>query len=754
MIRSMKKKHILSWLLLAAVCLLFSACGGGGEKEQKNTVKEYLKEEDPEWCYVLDQSYEMPWDSAVDYSLICLDNTLYYVKMELLYEGEAAAEEELEDLLQEMEQNPEIGQKLSVRSQLKCREITENGLGEERVLYETDEYIEKILPDGSGKIDLICGELQKILDYRDDRTLLRLDESGKVLLKKDISDFYQSGLCAVDGEGRLAFWSNGTLYCLDEKGKKIKEEKLQGAVLELYGKPDGGFWAATLGEKGFEFKGISAQKGAEEESFLGVADVSQVSFGKDGRAILGGHTGLYEMNPQDGACIRLLKWMDLDILANDISGWWPTEDGRIGVILSGADGGVKSILSYQKVRREDVVQKEVLTMGTWSSVGSSLERMIVAFNRSNPKYRVNVLDYAEAINASSDTADWDAAKRRMEQDILSGNGPDIMLSDSLDLTNYAEKDAFENLEPYLMKSNAISADDFFEEVLEASMQNEKLILLPKNFSIQTLICKEKILGDASTWDIGTFLAVAGQYPEAEVAQYSPYYERNGMTGRMGQTVELALLLNQDYFADEGAKSCRFQEELFEKLLEFGAAQGKNDQQNPYSSELYSQDKRLFYRTDIYGFSSLRDIKNTFGKEEVRFIGFPAESGEKHHILTPRQSMLILASSKQKEGAWEFLEYYLTAEDGDGYSFAAQKKQFEEQKQNLLSAGAEALQIGEKDLAVIEDILHHSLGENKRMDAQILRIIDEEAQAVFQGQKSAGDAAKIIQNRAELYIKEK
>lgn len=749
----MKKKHKFSYFLLAVVCLLFSACGGG-ETAQKNVIQGYVTEEDQEWGYVLDQSYEMPWDSAVNSGLTCLGNTLYYVKMELLFEGEVATEERLGELLQEMEQNPEIMQKLSVRSRVNCLKISESGLEEEKVLYETDAYIEKILPDGSGKIDLISGDLQKILEYRDDRELLRIDENGKVLMKKDVSGLYQSGLCAIDGEGRTAFCSNGAIYCLDEKGTKIKEQKLEGSVVGLCGKPDGGFWVTTLGERGFEFKGISPQKGAEEESFLAVADTFQVSFGNDGRAILGGHTGLYEMNLQDGACDRLLKWMDLDILDNDINSWWTLEDGRICVLLSGAGGEGKSILSYKKVRREDMVQKEVLTLGTWSSVGSSLEQTIVAFNRSNPKYRINILDYAEEINAGSDTADWDAARKRMEQDILSGNGPDLILPGGLDLTKYADKDAFENLEPYLMKSGVISADDFFEEVLEASMLNGKLIMLPKTFTIGTLVCKEKILGDAANWNIETFLAVAGQYPDAEVAQYSPYYERNGMTGRMGQTVELALLGNQDYFVDEAAKSCRFDEDLFVRLLEFGATQGKNDHQNSYPSELYEQDKRLFYRADVSSFYSLWELRDTFGKEDVCFIGFPAESGDKHHVLTPRQGILLLSSSKHKEGAWEFLEYYLMAKDDDGDFFFAQKERFEERKQNLPRAGAEASRVREEDFVIIEDLLHHSLGENKRMDAQILIFIDEEAQAVFQGQKSAEDVAQIIQNRAELYLKEK
>lgn len=753
-----RKISVFLCVFLGALFLVFCACG---RREEESYVPYDLAVENAEWGYALERALELPWEEDACSELCCLENIIYYLRTDFLFDGESVKEAWSEEFLRELEQDPELKKRISVRSRVARRELLADGMGEETILFETDAYVERILPVASGGFYLITAPLQDVLNYREDRELVRVDKAGKVLFQKDVSSFYQPGPSAVDGQGNLAFWANGVVTCLNGKGVRVREQRLQGFALGLCGKPEGGFLASVNGEKGIEFLGISLQKGGSAESFTGAGDAGEAIYGKDGKLFLGGGSAIYEGSPDDGICKRLFRWTELGILQYDVNLWWPLDGEHLGVILGG-EGDAKSVLLLKRIPRENVAEKETVILGSWGSVGSDLEKAIASFNRGNPDYQVKVLDYAEKLNPSSTREDWQNAKDHMEQDVLFQGTVDLLVGTSLELSKYDAKEVFEDLTPYLGRSEKLSAEDFFPEVLEASRRQGKLLLLPKGFSLQTLVCKKKvleqtlgkgafdgeILKETATWDVDRYMAAVDHFPDAEVTQYSVTYERDGLTGRAGAAVELALLLNQDYFANEASRQCRFDGELFAELLAFGARRGKIQASASSYGEAFEGDKWLFCRTELAGFSGVQNARILFGREEICFAGFPAQQGEGHHLLSPAHGLLMMAGSAHKEGAWEFLEHYLLAGEGDGEDyFPARKERFAERAQALSQSMAQ-------DAALVEKMLYASVSAKQRMEAQIIQIIDEEAQAVFQGQKRAEDVAKVIQSRVSLYLNEK
>lgn len=321
------------------------------------------------------------------------------------------------------------------------------------------------------------------------------------------------------------------------------------------------------------FHELSVQKGVELKSFSGAGDACEACYDRDGKLFLGGGSAIYECNPEDGTCKRVFKWMELGILQSDVNLWWPMDEEHLGVILSGGGSGGKSVLILKRIPREHVAEKETLILGSWGSVGTDLEQAIATFNRGNADYQVRVLDYTEKLNPAS------------------------------------------------------TREDFFPEVLEASRRQGKLLLLPKAFSLQTLVCKKKVLEQTlgkdafgeeilnlrATWDVAHYMAAADCFPDAEVTQYSALYEREGLTGRAGAAVEPALLLNQDSFANEDSKQCSLDGELFAQLLAFGARRGKIQVNAASYGEAFERDQWLFYRTEVYGFSGVQAARILFGK---------------------------------------------------------------------------------------------------------------------------------------------
>ena len=100
-----------------------------------------------------------------------------------------------------------------------------------------------------------------------------------------------------------------------------------------------------------------------------------------------------------------------------------------------------------------------------------VQEMVVAFNRKNDKYRIEIADYSEYNN---DKDGWDAGQTKLRTEILSGNVPDIFCLNGLNYTQLAAKGILEDLYPYMDADKDMKRSDFFQNVLQAFEVNGKL----------------------------------------------------------------------------------------------------------------------------------------------------------------------------------------------------------------------------------------------------------------------------------------
>ena len=72
-------------------------------------------------------------------------------------------------------------------------------------------------------------------------------------------------------------------------------------------------------------------------------------------------------------------------------------------------------------------------------------------------------------------------------------------------------------------------------------------------------------------------------------------------------------------------------------------------------------------TGLYDFNTYNSLKKaTFG-EDITLIGFPSDN-KQGSAISADLSFAISSKSKNKDGAWEFLRYYLTDEYQDSISY--------------------------------------------------------------------------------------
>jgi ABC-type glycerol-3-phosphate transport system substrate-binding protein len=164
-------------------------------------------------------------------------------------------------------------------------------------------------------------------------------------------------------------------------------------------------------------------------------------------------------------------------------------------------------------------------------------------------------------------------------------------------------------------------------------------------------------------------------------------------------------------------------------------------------------------------------------EPVNFIGYPTPDGTRGiGLVAPDGVFSITAQSKNKEGAWLFLEKLLT-DEGDGMmaqartSFHVNKKIIEKRmaevmKYSYLNENNEPIrkqtQYGGERIylypATQEEVdgLYALIDSAVRIIPEtddIMTIILEEADLYFNGSKTLEQVTDIIQNRAQIYVSE-
>lgn len=246
--------------------------------------------------------------------------------------------------------------------------------------------------------------------------------------------------------------------------------------------------------------------------------------------------------------------------------------------------------------------------------------------------------------------------------------------------------------------------------------------------------------------------------------------------------------NYDSFIDRNTGECFFNSDDFIKLMEFCSrfpTEVKDeDMDDSYWQEYDSQwrnGKTVLSNEYIGRFQVIRELEQGKFGEPITFKGMPGSKGSGSTFNGSSISLAISAKSANKDGAWKFVRYFFTDEyqdmfaTKDSYNFpsklSALEKKAESAKErpyweneetgekeyydNTYWNGTESINIGvntDEDNQKMMDFIK-SVTNTSNYDTKISDIITEESAPYFSGQKTAAQAAEIIQNRVANYIAE-
>ena len=663
-------------------------------------------------------------------------------------------------------------------------------------------YVSRISPEapGEGATEEQMNAYYESLDQNSKYHLVKIDAQGNQIYDVDFTnetkknDYFYTNQIVADEKGRVFASVGGeSIWTFDENGNKSGEISVsQNGYINSMGTGKdqkcyvsyvqyGGEGATTtFAELDYDGKKL----GKSYANYPSNRGSSSFTKGIESDILCYDGIGVYEYSMEKEEAQKLLSWLDCDVNGDQVTAVIPSGDGKIYAITRDWNANESNLIELSKMKTEDVIKRETVKVGTIYQ-NNSLNSKIIEFNKNNDKYRITVKAYMDENDWSEKS--YQDAIANLTNDILSGNGPDILDLSNLDVNNLAKKGVLEDLMPYLEKSTRLNKNDFFERILDVATINGSLVYLPSTFTLSTLAAKTSLVGDKMGWTLEDMMKLQEAYPKAELLQ--------GATKDL--IMQMMLMLDKEAFIDVEKNECHFDSQQFKNLLKFANKFPKEyDYSNGYQlPPLLLKDNRLLLsNADIYSFEEVQSTLAYFSGEQVTFIGYPNSKGGNGCIMMPNEQYGINAKSAHKDAAWAFLEDVIDSETDDngyfGFGFSTMKSRYEKQKAKALDVkpmtdengevitdengnpvyegvGGGYTMVGdngeewnyvykpvtEEDCAIVEKLLAGATVVDVNMDEELGKIITEEAQAYFDGAKSLDDVANVIQNRANLYLKE-
>lgn len=574
----------------------------------------------------------------------------------------------------------------------------------------------------------------------------------------------------ADEMGRACFANtSGDLYLFDETGKlacvssALWDENTYGKGAGLVNVGEDGIFAYAVDERKLSLQKVDMTDGSLGSTLQIKVDTSgtqasnpdvqtgtvsmELFSGYERGVLISDSDALWGYRISDEELMRILGWGDsmVNLKNYSIEALGVLTDGSLYLraCRSREDRGNVSVVFKDASELQE--KQKVTLAGTagYEHWNTELENMISAFNQANTEYEAELLTYE---------SDFE-----LNMALLKGEGPDVIDLSRLDMEIFARKGILEDLSPCFEKSEVVQEADLVPSVLRAGTVDEKLVSVFPCFCVRGFWV-EKGTTENGGWTAEDYIALAENHPDAVMQDYgSPSAYHSCVFSD-------AIKMDMDSYVNWEEKECYFDSDRFISLI--------NRVKNlplPASSDLvpfepdsidrvqkkFRNHELLVDNFSLGSITTFRQAGNDAG-DFAEIAGYPNRSGEPKYELYGVTPLGINSASRNKEGAWAFLEYILSEQyQSEVIELSPRQERFEEQLAMTEAYGG-YLQIDltkeERDfIREMVDNAYYCTGELS--GGELKKIISEELQPVWAGDKTAEEAVKIIQGRATLLINE-
>lgn len=521
---------------------------------------------------------------------------------------------------------------------------------------------------------------------------------------------------------------------------------------------------------------LKADGDAVEASELGSGAMEILKGTGDYNVYFSSSVALYGVT-KDGKVKEVVNWVDSDISGGNVRCVAPLDNGEFLIYTDTMDGYCFYLLTSRD--KDELKNTKVINVALMYADTDITDR-ISEFNKQGNGYRITVEDYSKYSEYDSETQTLvNSPSKQLQLDIASGKVPDMIVTyDYSVISTLAASGALADLYSLLDKSEDLSRDDIMPNILKACEIDGKLCSISPFFDVTTMTARTEFAGKEG-W---TF--------DEMIETYDKHKDKMTLTNMDSREYAMGQFVYQcPDFIDYENGTCSFDSPEFIKILEFC-------NQFPSNEEKFAEednDSGFFVDYDD-GTLDLRNGKillnqlymsnpreyayekqGRFGTD-VTMVGYPGKIGNGGR-LSLQNSFAILDSSQNKEQCWDFISMFFSKEFNRNrmWSFPSTVSAFDQcmkesmQKPYYMDENNKKVEyddtfyVGDKEIPIkpltqeevdfLTEYIKNTTVISGNYSDEVSSIMEEEVNAYFAGEKTAEEAAAMIQNRAGLLISE-
>lgn len=383
----------------------------------------------------------------------------------------------------------------------------------------------------------------------------------------------------------------------------------------------------------------------------------------------------------------------------------------------------------------------------WHSVGGKngeyLDAMIKRYNDSQSKVEV----------VGTFQGSYDETVTKLQQAVAASSAPDVTMLERAYVQMFADSDVLEDLTPYMKKTN-LSKDDFTQGLMGHSVFDNKLVSLPFNRSTPVLhinktMLDEKGLAVPKTWEEMKKVA------DALVVKENGEFKRYGMSMPYDSWYPLAMITQaKGKFLNDQGTSTGFGNgeaaKAFKLLKDMQATGGLYYPPMQDSGNIVNQ---MFTSGKIgMMFQSTGSIGGISSSVKFDYVTAFLPMDQVYATPTGGANVAMLADSKNKDAAWDFLNWVMT--DGKGaQQFVIDTGYLPFTKKMVESDPVKQLFAKEPNRKVAYDQLQYAIDTNKSVAwPQLNQEFNKAMQAIMYDNKDINATLDNFKKEAERILK--
>ncbi|MGN1315386.1 MAG: ABC transporter substrate-binding protein [Lachnospiraceae bacterium] len=579
--------------------------------------------------------------------------------------------------------------------------------------------------------------------------------------------YVNSLICTEDG--RLILESGSTIEIYDSQGTELGriDNKEGGQLLKIRG--DVFITLEGDGENAFlqTIDLESGQRGEKQELPFPIYSYNYMS-GSFYDFYLSNEKGIFGFNLGDAEPTMIMDFLSSDFASYGMSNVSFLDEDNFIALYYGEEGSKLS--RFVKIPAEEVVEKKEIILGCYY-LDSAVKTQAMKFNKESNTHRIVFMDYSEY----NTEEDYTIGLNRLNSDIASGKVPDIVaLQNGMPVESYMAKGLFTDYYELMEKDSTFKKEDYLQNVFEAYSMNGKLYQMVPSFYVRTIVGRTEDVGEDFSWTMDEALALQASKPEGTVL-----FTDMIQTDFLGQ----CLLNSGNEYINWETGECRFDSEEFIQMLEYAKTLPEKYNEEDYFDESVWQERETQYRegkavlfpTVLSSFNDYGNWKYaTFG-DDITMVGFPTKEGNGSALISSF-NLAISAQSEAQDVAWQFVKSFLEEEYQDNmeYFFPIRLSSLQKQAQKAMEkpyytdnegnkveydmtyyVGSMEIKVDPLNKEETDRVMEflQSINKISSYNDELFNIVSEESQSFLQGEKSAKEAAEIIQSRAKIYINE-